>query len=121
MPGGRPPKYNTPQEMQEAIDLYFQDNEIPTVTGLALALGFDTRHALLYYEHEKPEFVTTIKKAKTRVEDAIEHRLLSGQAAAGCIFNLKNNFGWKDAQEYTHVTEQDGERKPLGLVWPTSG
>ena len=117
MAGGRPPKYNTPEEMQAAIDAYFDEEEIPTVTGLALALGFDSRNALLYYESDKPEFLGTIKKAKLRIEAHLERQLYRGSSVTGLIFNLKNNFGWKDAQEYTHVTEnEDGEREPLRFV-----
>ena len=97
---GRPPKYNTPEEMQAAVDAYFAEVDIPTVTGLALALGFCDRTSLLYYENDKPEFLITIKRAKTRIEDSLEHLLLSGRGqVAGVIFNLKNNFGWKDRQE----------------------
>ena len=44
MPAGRPRKYKTPEEMQVVIDQYFKECEInkkpPTITGLALALGF---------------------------------------------------------------------------------
>jgi predicted adenine nucleotide alpha hydrolase (AANH) superfamily ATPase len=111
---GRPPKYETPEEMQEAIDSYFSDIEThneevvrkelsasllkhPSVTGLTLALGFSERKSLIDYS-EKDEFLHTIKKAKLRVENYVEERLYHNNAA-GCIFNLKNNFGWKDKQE----------------------
>ena len=115
MKTGRPPKYETPQEMQEAIDAYFDglDGEMPTITGLALALGFDSRAGLLYYQDEKREFLATIKKAKARVEVAMERELINRNGTVtGLIFNLKNNFGWKDAQELTH-TGADGV--PLSL------
>ena len=86
---GAPPKYKTAAELQEKIDTYFADcegellqdengpvldkygNEIylhqrpPTVTGLALAVGFTSRQALLRYEGKK-EFVDTITRAKAR-------------------------------------------------------
>lgn len=120
---GRPPKYNNAAEMQHLIDMYFlicrvhqtgntelltdlpvEDqlyvNDIhdahPTVTGLALAIDL-TRQGLIEYEN-KPEFSDTVKKAKARVEAYIEQRLYY-QNATGCIFNLKNNFGWKDTQD----------------------
>lgn len=47
----------------------------PTVTGLALALGFTSRMALLNYQAKK-EFVDTITRAKTMVEAYTEQRLL---------------------------------------------
>lgn len=100
-PGGRPPKYNTPEEMQILIDKYFADcnnNEKPyTITGLALALDLD-RVSLLNYA-DKEEFFSTIKKAKLRVENYLEQRLINDSSTTGLIFNLKNNFGWKDRQD----------------------
>ena len=61
MPAGQPPYYKTPEDMQIAIDAYFRDIAIhnienpdnikhPTVTGLALGLGFCSRNSLLHYE-----------------------------------------------------------------------
>jgi hypothetical protein len=70
----------------------------------------------LNYYQDKPEFSHTIKRAKLRIEDALEQRLARAASVTGIIFNLKNNFGWKDAQEHTVVTEEDGERKPLRFV-----
>jgi hypothetical protein len=101
--------------MQDAIDAYFDnlDDDLPTVTGLALALGFDSRNGLLYYQDEKPAFLSTIKKAKARVEAAFEKELIHRNGSVtGLIFNLKNNFAWKDAQELNH-TGADGV--PLSL------
>lgn len=99
---GRPPKYATPEDMQAVVDTYFatrDTNHRPTITGLALALGM-SRQALLDYS-EKDEFVDTVKKAKARVEEFVENRLYDPNAT-GCIFNLKNNFGWKDKSETEH-------------------
>lgn len=105
MPGGRPVKYKTPEDMQELIDGFFADcveKELhPTVTGLALALDL-TREGLIHYENkDNPGFADTIKKAKLRVEAHIEQRLFFNNPT-GCIFNLKNNFGWKDKTEREH-------------------
>lgn len=98
---GRPPKYSTPEQMQVDIDAYFETgcDGFPTVTGLALALDM-TRKTLMEYE-EEPEFGNTVKKAKARVEAFIERRLYEANAT-GCIFNLKNNFGWRDKTETEH-------------------
>ena len=108
MAGGRPPKYATPEEMQEAIDDYFTNcpdkvnigDEIvstPTITGLALHLGFSCRQSMYDYESKK-EFSYTIKSAKARMERIYEASLLYGKNSAGAIFALKN-FGWTDKQE----------------------
>ena len=109
MPAGRPPKYETPEQMQEAIDAYFDktSEEELTVTGLALALGFTTRQALLNYE-DKEEFVDAVKSAKLRIEQAYE-KSLRKNGRAGDIFGLKN-FGWRDKQEHEH-SGKDG--KPI--------
>lgn len=120
---GRPPKYDTPEEMQAVITLYYLacrahqtedsglleglDDEsllivndiediVPTISGLAYALGMSTE-ALRNYEG-KEEFLATVKRAKQRVEMSLEQRL-AGNAVTGSIFSLKNNFGWKDKTE----------------------
>lgn len=76
--GGRPPKYKKVEEIEDKIEQYFEDckgeplrdaegnpmldkwkNPImigqkpPTITGLALALGFASRQALLNYQAKK--------------------------------------------------------------------
>ena len=68
----------------------------PTISGLALHLDMSTE-ALRNYQ-DKGEFLATIKKAKQKVEVSLEQRLATN-TVAGTIFNLKNNFGWKDKQE----------------------
>lgn len=121
---GRPPKYKTKEEIQEKIDKYFQECEgkvlknddntpfmdkfgnpviygakPPTITGLALALGFTSRQALLNYQAKK-EFVDTITRAKARVEQYAEERLFDKDGANGAKFSLANNFkGWDNKQE----------------------
>ena len=103
---GRPPMFRTPEEMQVAIDKYFEgcdQKQWPyTVTGLALAMGFDNRQSLLDYS-KKDEFTCTIKRAKARVQDYAERQLFIGKNQVGTIFALKNNFGWQD--KYEHETK----------------
>lgn len=71
--------------------------QIPySVTGLALALGTN-RETLINYE-EREEFFDTIKKAKLKIENYLELQL-QGTSPTGTIFNLKNNYGWKDKTE----------------------
>ena len=96
---GRPRKWNKPEELQEEIDAYFKhcsEEKIPlTITGLALALN-TTRETLMDYQYDD-EFSDTVKRAKLKIENAYEQRLiLNGRA--GDIFALKN-FGWKDKQD----------------------
>jgi hypothetical protein len=72
-----------------------------TITGLALALD-TSRETLLDYE-EKQEFSDTIKKAKDRCHNYVENSLLTSNPT-GAIFNLKNNYGWKDKTEQDITT-----------------
>lgn len=70
----------------------------PTVTGLALALGFNSRQTLMNYQVKK-EYMDTIKKAKTLIEHYYEKGVVEGDIhPATGIFILKN-FEWKDTFE----------------------
>ncbi len=109
-PVGRPPKFESVEQLQSLIDAYFETEEgkdTPTITGLALALD-TTRKTLLDYCETDTEFSYTIKKAKARVERKME-QCLYGNNVTGLIFNLKNNFGWKDRTE----TDITSDQKPL--------
>ena len=120
---GRPPKYKCKEEIEEKIDAYFKECEgeilkddegkivynkfgnpviinqkPPTVTGLALALGFTTRLSLINYQGKK-EFMNTITRAKTMIEAYTEERLFDREGSNGAQFSLRNNFkGWNDRQ-----------------------
>ena len=100
-PIGRPLRYKTNEELQEAIDNYFKmcdEKEKPyTITGLGLAIGLDRRQLLEY--GEKDVFNKTKEHEKERVHAYAEEHLYKSGIAAGVIFNLKNNFGWKDKTE----------------------
>lgn len=105
---GRRKFYETPEKLEAKINEYFRDAEYDengvtrkepkhlTVTGLAYFLGFEDRLSLWEYGN-RPEFKHVIKKAKLRIESYLEDRLY-GANVTGTIFNLKNNFGWKDQQ-----------------------
>jgi hypothetical protein len=69
-----------------------------SITGLAIALD-TSRRTLLDYS-EKDGYSHSIKKALEYCHNFVEDGLLNGKinAAAG-IFNLKNNYGWKDETE----------------------
>ena len=134
---GRPLKYKTPKKMQKAIDKYFKNCESkplldekghvltdkhgnpviiqgppPTITGLALALGFTNRQSLLNYQ-EKDEFFDTITRAKARVEQYAEERLFDKDGANGAKFSLANNFkGWKEKQNI-EVSSMEKEKTKL--------
>lgn len=103
MPTGRPRLYETPEEMEPAIEAYFtecDEGDRPyTVPGLARALGFADKQSLIDYAG-RAEFSFTIKAAKARIEEQRAEALVTRQSGhVGLIFDLKNNFGWKDQQD----------------------
>jgi uncharacterized protein (DUF2141 family) len=72
--------------------------EIPTIIGLSHYLGM-TRETLNQYSKDEI-FSDTIKQAKEKIEKYLENELFRQQGqVTGIIFNLKNNFGWKDKTE----------------------
>jgi hypothetical protein len=80
--------------------------ERPTVTGLARALGFTTRQALMNYQH-KDEFADTINAAKLLVEHYYENGGAKGEIhPATTIFALKN-FGWTDVIQIKNTDTSD--------------
>jgi len=105
MAGGRPRKYDSPEQMQKALEGYFKEKEDtkspPTVCGLALHIGFISRQSFLDYSGYSQEFSDTIKRAKTAIEAYHEGKLSDNKQAAGHIFWLKN-YGWADRQEVVH-------------------
>lgn len=125
MTAGRPLKFGTAEELQKAIDSYFdeeckteimkdEDGSVlmdkrgrpvvevnpPTVSGLARHLGFMSRQSMYDYK-EMEEFSYTIKDTILRIEAFAEKQLFVGNST-GAIFWLKNK-GWKDKSE-TDIT-----------------
>lgn len=124
---GRPVLYKTKEELQGIIDDYFDwcDNRTKTIydnktgaevvinwpapytmSGLARRLGM-SRETLVQYGH-KEEFSDTITCAREKVQEDIEIRLMETRNEKGAIFNLTNNFGWKQKNE-TDLTSK-GEK-----------
>lgn len=69
--------------------------KIPVVSGLAYFLG-TSRRTLLNYE-EKDDYFHTIKEAKQFIEYCTEEGMINGKInPTAAIFNMKNNWGWKD-------------------------
>ena len=100
----RPLKFKNAQELENAILAYFEDRQEkikpPTVSGLALHLGFESRQSIYDYK-EREEFSYIIKRAILFIEDYAETQLLSGEVATGAIFWLKNHR-WIDKTEQDH-------------------
>lgn len=109
---GRPKKFSSIEELEKAIEAYFEkcDNgmrsglpfPIPyTLEGLAAALEIDRRSLQNYSKEDGyEEFFPTIKKAKQRILANLTERGLVGDSnPAITIFNLKNNYGYVDKVE----------------------
>jgi hypothetical protein len=124
--GGRPRVYDNPEEMIEQIEAYFNEyikegdeplipslGHKPTVTGLALYLGFADRKSLYEYRDKYEEFSSIIKKALTYVEMTYE-QLLESKAATGAIFALKN-MGWRDKSELDLGGQKDNPVQITGV------
>lgn len=103
-------KYKNVEELQKAIDNYFaycdKNGKPYTISGLALFLGVDRKTISNYSNRE--EFSPLIKNAKLKVQTMLEENLYRLGNNSGVIFNLKNNYGWKDTVEV--------ESKPLQKV-----
>lgn len=114
---GRPLKFKTAKALQEAIDKYFEDcegtGEPLTVTGLALALD-TTRETLMDYQEKDGGYSDAVKRAKLRIENAYEKRLI-GRGNGGDIFALKQ-FGWTDRQE-TKIDAGDSLAAAVEQAW----
>ena len=135
-PYGNKPKYTSKEQITGLIDAYFeeckgtpltdddgrpifdkngypiiQNQHPPTITGLALALGFTNRMSLLNYQG-RAEFRDVITRAKSRVEQYTEERLFDKDGSGGARFSLQNNFkGWRE-----EATSENGGQKEVVIV-----
>lgn len=125
MQAGRPKKYTRPRDLQEAVDQYFdaisrtqpiylEEQEVqndrgetmiqrvyfrpPSISGLCLHLGIDKK-TWQNYKNRKG-FDKVVEGAKAQMEAYLEEQLLTREKSVqGIIFNLQNNYGWKQKQE----------------------
>lgn len=99
---GRPPVYEDDKAMVVKINEYFDSlmddeqeeySKRPTMTGLALYLGFASRQSMYDYV-TKDDFSYIITRAQQIIAMSYEEMLLT-KVSAGAIFALKN-MGWDD-------------------------
>ena len=76
--------------------IWIREPEPPTLTGLAIFLGFHSKKAFEKYE-ENGRFASFLKRGRLRIEDVYEKKLLLS-SPSGAIFALKN-MGWNDKTE----------------------
>ena len=92
----RPLIYTDPELLSKKCDEYFEQAVKPTITGLTLYLGFESKDTLYSYR-DRDGFSYPIKRAITKIENYHE-QALDGNNVTGRIFALKN-MGWKDKVE----------------------
>lgn len=127
--GGRPPKYESPEEFAKKLDEYIeyedslkpidkssgQGKGIYTLEGAALYLGFATRDSMYDYA-KKQEFSYIINRFKLFLTDWNVKKLYWGGTFAGANFWLRNHGGYTDEviqhqrQEITNVTITEKKR-----------
>ena len=128
MAAGRPKKY-TKKKLREETERYFRSisrtiparddtggiirnddgDEIqllqyvvpPSIAGLCLQLGIDRSTWQNYADPTlHPELADVAAEARARIEAYLEQELLTREKGLqGIIFNLQNNYGWRQKQE----------------------
>lgn len=115
-------RFTNADDLKREVLAYFeyceQADKYLTMTGLAIALGFKSRQALVNYEKEEGyEFAyEVIQYAKMKIEEDTEQRLHDPKNynIGGAIFSLKNNWGWQDR----HDIRMDQRKISIkGLEW----
>ena len=128
------PRFESASELERRIDAYFKacEGEVlrdedtgrvvldkknkpvmrgerpPTISGLALALGFASREALKQYR-DRPALERAVQRGLTRIEQYAEERLYDRECSAGAKFLLQNDFpGWSAAAMEGTVAAEDG-------------
>lgn len=129
MKTGRPKKFKNKKALAEAIEGYFRsisrtielkdftgevilndDGEAirklqfvvpPSISGLCIHLGIDRSTWQNYCDPEQhPEFREITAMTRARIEAWLEEQLLTREKGVqGIIFNLQNNYGWRQKQE----------------------
>lgn len=134
MAAGRPKKY-TAKQFREAVEAYFArlrtivpmldplgENLLdvngdpivrtvytipPTISGLCLALGIDRSTWQNYADPEQnPKHAPVCEDVRLRIEAYLEEQLLTREKSLqGIIFNLQNNYGWRERHEHAQTVE----------------
>lgn len=121
---GRPPIYETPEDLLKKAFEYFdiETNSTgickPTVSGLIFHLGFDSRQTFYNYKEKSQDFLDTLNRLVLFIESCYEKNL-HGFQWAGSAFALKNinSKDWKDEvvqnqnQTVTNVTITEKQRE----------
>lgn len=99
---GRPRLFETPEAFEAKAREYFETDGMdkPSLSGIAYFMGFSDRESFAEYERFGPDYSRTVKRARLKIEQDRQNRLIDRKDfTPGIIFDLKNNHGWKDKQE----------------------
>jgi hypothetical protein len=91
-------KFTSAEHLSQLVEEYFETNDKPTLSGLAVHLGIDRQ--TLYNYKNRDEFFDIIKAATAKVVSIYEERLIYSDKPTGVIFALKN-MDWKDRHDHT--------------------
>ena len=117
---GRPPLYETPEQLQAAVDEYFnmcrgvplydkhgypvmkrngrqirKGETPPTISGLSYYLGFKNRKQFTRQKKRSAGFRDVVSLARLRVENYWEESLYDMDSYRGAAFMLSMCFGWR--------------------------
>lgn len=135
---GRPMKYSSAKKLLEAVEDYFDSISYTTVlkdghgqpilsdsgrefrklvyvtppgkSAMCLHIGIDESTWDNYADAEKnPELAPVTRWAKMRMEAYLEEQLNTRDRTQGIIFNLENNYGWKNRREVDLKGSVDGK------------
>ena len=135
---GRPLKFRTPQDLQFAVDSYFDSCFKPiqndegelqtdkngnviyeqfkpfTITGLALALDVSRSTLLDYQNKDNEDFSNIIARAKQKCEEYAERSLFDRNKARGAEFVLNTSYArWVPRKEFeTNMVDN----KPQNII-----
>ena len=93
--------------------IWEQEPEPPTITGLALFLGFNSRKEFGAFERKK-KYAAILKRGRLLIEAAYEKKLHQ-QPASGAIFALKS-MGWNEHPEVKANRKEAGKNLMVEVV-----
>ena len=96
-------RWRSAAALEGAVDAYFagcvQEERFPSVTGLALELGFDCRGDLEERAAVPDRTGGLLRRACSRVEEANIQAAYRRDSASGARFLLQSGFGYSDKKE----------------------
>jgi hypothetical protein len=102
---GLPPSFNSVEEMRQGVEQYLawcaEQGLEPNHIEMAHHLGCSRR--VLNDYTRRDGYKEVLEYAKERIESVMVRKLTNkSYATAGVIFNLTNNYGWKQPNQIEH-------------------